>query len=206
MATALVPFPVRRDPFYDSRAWHELRYKALKASQGADGRPRCRCCHNPATDGNPIQVDHIKPRSKYPELELDPSNVQTMCRDCNMGKSNTDQTDWRKPQRSIFLPYREAWARDMAILRGPPCWQRTALIFAGALPVMALVAALGTVFIDNAQLPLEQVIWFGAIVLVTACSCANAARWFPAAPKPLTWGTEEDWNDVDLDWGGDRRR
>ena len=70
----------------------------------------------------------------------------------------------------------------------------------------ALVAALGTVFIDNAQLPLEQVIWFGAIVLVAACSCANAARWFPAAPKPLTWGTEEDWSDVDLDWGGDRRR
>ena len=123
-----------------------------------------------------------------------------------MGKSNTDQTDWRKPQRSIFLPYREAWARDMAILRGPPCWQRIALIFSFALPPMALCAVLGTVFIDHAQLPLEQVIWFGAIVLVAACSCANAARWFPAAPKPLTWGTEEDWSDVgDLDWGATRR-
>ena len=199
MATALVPVP--RDPFYDSRAWHELRYKALKKSDG-----RCQLCGARQTAENPLQVDHIKPRSKYPALALDLSNLQVLCRDCNQGKSNTDETDWRKPQRSIFLPYREAWARDMAILRGPPCWQRTALIFAGALPVMALCAVLGTVFIDNTQLPLEQVIWFGAIVLVAACSCANAARWFPAAPKPLTWGTEEDWSDVgDLDWGAPRR-
>ena len=200
MATALVPFPVRRDPFYDSQAWHELRYKALKKSDG-----RCQLCGARQTAENPLQVDHIKPRSKHPELALTLSNLQVLCRDCNQGKSNTDETDWRKPQRSIFLPYREAWARDMAILRGPPCWQRAALIFSFALPAVALCAVLGTVFIDQEQLPLDQAIWFGAIVLVTACSCANAARWFPAAPKPLTWGTEEDWSDVDLDWGGSRR-
>ena len=210
MATALVPFPVRRDPFYDSKAWHELRYKALaKAKKGPTGHPICDCCFHEGTPGNPIQVDHVKPRSTHPELALTLSNLQVLCRDCNQGKSNTDETDWRGAKSpmnfGILRPYREAWARDMAILRGPPCWQRTALIFSFALPPMALCAVLGTVFIDNAQLPLEQVIWFGAIVLVAACSCANAARWFPAAPKPLTWGTEEDWSDVDLDWGGSRR-
>jgi len=210
MATALVPFPIRRDPFYDSRAWHELRYKALKkAKKGPNGHPICSCCLHEGTANNPIQIDHIKPRSKFPELELDPTNMQPMCMKCNQGKSNTDETDWRSSGnwgRQFTKPYQEGFRRDMAILRGPACWQRTALIFAGALPPMALCAVLGTVFIDNAQLPLEQVIWFGAIVLVAACSCANAARWFPAAPKPLTWGTEEDWSDVgDLDWGAPRR-
>ena len=43
----------------------------------------------------PIHVDHIKPRSTHPELALDPNNLQVMCDDCNLGKSNTDQIDWR---------------------------------------------------------------------------------------------------------------
>ena len=203
MATALVPFPVRRDPFYDSQAWHELRYKALKKSDG-----RCQLCGARLTAENPLQVDHIKPRSKHPEMALTLSNLQVLCRACNLGKSNTDQTDWRSSGnwgRQFTKPYREGFRRDMAILRGPACWQRTALIFAGALPAVALCAVLGSVFIDDVRMPLDQAIWFGAIVLVAACSCANAARWFPAAPKPLTWGTEEDWSDVDLDWGGSRR-
>ena len=42
-----------------------------------------------------IHVDHIKPRSKYPELELDINNLQVLCEDCNIGKSNIDETDWR---------------------------------------------------------------------------------------------------------------
>ena len=210
MATALVPFPVRRDPFYDSQAWHELRYKALaKAKKGPTGHPICDCCFHEGTPVNPIQVDHIKPRSKRPDLALTLSNLEVLCRDCNLGKSNTDETDWRSSGnwgRQFTKPYQEGFRRDMAILRGPACWQRTALIFSFALPAVALCAVLGTAFIDQEQLPLDQAIWFGAIVLVAACSCANAARWFPAAPKPLTWGTEEDWSDVgDLDWGAPRR-
>jgi hypothetical protein len=42
-----------------------------------------------------IHVDHIKPRSSYPELELDIKNLQVLCRDCNLGKSNTCETDLR---------------------------------------------------------------------------------------------------------------
>jgi uncharacterized protein (TIGR02646 family) len=68
--------------FYESREWRELRYKALK-EQGH----KCKSCG--ATAENAVlHVDHIKPRSKYPELELDPSNVQVLCEDCNMGKSD----------------------------------------------------------------------------------------------------------------------
>jgi 5-methylcytosine-specific restriction endonuclease McrA len=42
-----------------------------------------------------IVVDHIKPRRKFPELELDLDNLQVLCNDCNMGKSNDDYTDFR---------------------------------------------------------------------------------------------------------------
>src|SRR5262249_39926358 len=39
--------------------------------------------------------DHIKPRSKFPELELELGNLQVLCADCNLGKRAWDQTDWR---------------------------------------------------------------------------------------------------------------
>jgi len=47
-----------------------------------------------------LHVDHIKPRSKYPELSLTFSNLQILCEDCNFGKSNIDQTDWR-PEEGV---------------------------------------------------------------------------------------------------------
>lgn len=73
--------------FYKTREWQELRYRALKLY----GK-KCGCCE--ATTG-PFHVDHIKPRSKHPELELEISNLQVLCADCNMGKGNKDETDWR---------------------------------------------------------------------------------------------------------------
>lgn len=73
--------------FFESKEWLDLRYKTLKRY----GR-LCMCCGD--TSGV-MQVDHIKPRSKYPELALDPENVQVLCKACNTGKSNKDETDWR---------------------------------------------------------------------------------------------------------------
>lgn len=76
--------------FYDSPEWLSLRYEALKQSAG-----RCACCGARPTEANPLHVDHIKPRSKHPELQLQLSNLQVLCRQCNLGKSNVDDTDWR---------------------------------------------------------------------------------------------------------------
>ena len=77
--------------FFNSRAWKELRYKVL-AKYGST----CMSCgRNPKIHNISIQVDHIKPRIKYPNLELDEDNLQVLCADCNQGKSYTDETDWR---------------------------------------------------------------------------------------------------------------
>ena len=76
--------------FYLSREWRALRYRVLRKF-GA----RCQCCGKTAADGVRIHVDHIKPRSKYPDLSLAFENLQVLCDDCNIGKSNKFTDDWR---------------------------------------------------------------------------------------------------------------
>ena len=74
--------------FYSSKEWRALRYRALKAY----GRT-CALCRE--TQGV-MHVDHIKPRSRFPHLELSFENLQILCEACNLGKSNKDKTDWRE--------------------------------------------------------------------------------------------------------------
>jgi HNH endonuclease len=76
--------------FYKTREWKKLRYTAIEKH----GRT-CACC---GAHGGMIHVDHIKPRSKWPELELVLDNLQVLCEDCNIGKGADFHTDWRKPE------------------------------------------------------------------------------------------------------------
>jgi 5-methylcytosine-specific restriction endonuclease McrA len=81
-----------RVTFYDSPEWQRLRYRVLVNAKGS-----CMCCGATAkSSAAPLHVDHIKPRSRYPELELELSNLQVLCRACNLGKSAWDETDWRE--------------------------------------------------------------------------------------------------------------
>ena len=80
--------------FYASQQWRSLRYKALKRGGG-----RCDLCGAVPSKDQPLHVDHIRPRSKFPALALELSNLQVLCKDCNLGKSNRDDTDWRKARR-----------------------------------------------------------------------------------------------------------
>jgi hypothetical protein len=96
-----VPFKKKSDEapdFYKSREWIALRYKALTTY----GK-RCMCCGE--TEGV-MQVDHIKPRSKHPELALTFSNLQVLCEPCNSGKSNTDETDWRAQEQIMNAAFK----------------------------------------------------------------------------------------------------
>ena len=88
-----------RTGFYWSDEWRRVRYAALRASRGV-----CEVCGNGPSPGKPLHVDHIRPRSLYPKLELELSNLQVMCCDCNLGKSNSDEIDWRKKDEE------EKWA------------------------------------------------------------------------------------------------
>ena len=81
---------VTSDAFLQSYEWRKLRMVVLK-KRGA----RCECCGATPQDGIRINVDHVKPRKKFPELALTESNLQVLCHDCNHGKGNWDETDWR---------------------------------------------------------------------------------------------------------------
>ncbi|HVX91213.1 MAG TPA: HNH endonuclease [Candidatus Paceibacterota bacterium] len=73
--------------FYESYSWRKLRYEVLKGF----GR-KCMLC---GQDKGVFHVDHIKPLRKYWELRLVKENLQILCEECNHGKGNWDETDWR---------------------------------------------------------------------------------------------------------------
>lgn len=94
--------------FLKSYEWRSLRMKVLKKY----GR-KCACCGATPDNGVVMHVDHIKPRRKYPELALTEDNLQVLCEECNHGKGNWDETDWRnendqtnQSQQTVFNGFR----------------------------------------------------------------------------------------------------
>lgn len=81
----------KRSEVHNSSRWTTIRYAVLKRDKG-----RCVLCGRSAEDGIKLHVDHIKPVSIYPELYYDINNLQTLCSDCNIGKSDSDSINWRK--------------------------------------------------------------------------------------------------------------
>ena len=62
-----------------------LRFLVLKR----DNFKCCICGRSPATTSNlELHVDHIQPYSKGGETVLE--NLQTLCSDCNLGKSDLE--------------------------------------------------------------------------------------------------------------------
>lgn len=79
------------DAFYTSKEWRELRIRVLEKYEC-----KCMMCgRSPKAHKVIIHCDHIKPRSRYPQLSLTFDNLQLLCEDCNLGKSNKYETDWR---------------------------------------------------------------------------------------------------------------
>ena len=70
--------------FYASAEWRLIRQKVIE-EQGQV----CSQCQKEIIDEFDLTVDHIKPRSKFPDLALELSNLQVLCRSCNSAKSNT---------------------------------------------------------------------------------------------------------------------
>jgi HNH endonuclease len=101
---------IASDAFLDSYDWKRLRYEVLKNHDGL-----CEVCGRGRPHGQVLNVDHIKPRRKHPELALDIKNLQVLCGDCNHGKGNWDSTDWRNRAPAITPEERAmdraAWER-----------------------------------------------------------------------------------------------
>lgn len=84
-----IPFFPENSSFYSTPEWRSLRMDVLERDRG-----KCQLCGVTRSDGAQLHVDHIVPISKG-GAKLDIENLQTLCRDCNLGKGNRYDTDWR---------------------------------------------------------------------------------------------------------------
>ena len=71
--------------FYSSPEWQQVRSEVIKEKGQV-----CSECGVYYEDSYHITVDHIRPRSKYPELALELSNLRVLCRRCNSSKGDKD--------------------------------------------------------------------------------------------------------------------
>jgi len=91
------------------------------------------------------------------------------------------------------MTYRACFQRDLAILRGPPGWRKTLLIFGMVLPIVGLCANVDMVTVDHATV--AEIIWFDCGLLVIAATSANTARgwsWSGSTKSEPAIAPEED--------------
>jgi 5-methylcytosine-specific restriction endonuclease McrA len=82
--------------FYTSKEWLSFRIQMLKKLGF-----RCFACGVTAKERT-LHVDHIKPRSIYPELSFCEDNIQILCVDCNIGKGVLRKLDFSiEPKRPV---------------------------------------------------------------------------------------------------------
>lgn len=82
--------PDRAKRFYRSVEWRRARVDALVKNDG-----RCELCGQGKKDGVTLNVDHIKPLRLHWTLRADVNNLQVLCNECNHGKGNRYEIDWR---------------------------------------------------------------------------------------------------------------
>lgn len=80
----------RSRTFYQSPEWRFLRIQALSK------RSSCEACGASPATGAVLHVDHILPRSIYPQFALSLNNLQILCESCNMGKGNVVTTNFKR--------------------------------------------------------------------------------------------------------------
>ena len=71
--------------------WRKLRSLIIKRDKGL-----CQRCFIKygIINGEDLQVHHIKPRVKYPELMFEESNLITLCRTCNLQLGTNEKLDF----------------------------------------------------------------------------------------------------------------
>lgn len=90
------------DPNFASVFASRIQWWWIKSKVQGPGKfygARCAHCHKWARRGD-AHLDHIKPKSKYPELAYAITNLQYLCAKCNRVKHDYDGDDWRQVIKS----------------------------------------------------------------------------------------------------------
>lgn len=90
-----------RDKELTTQRWNRFRKLIIDRDGGI-----CMSCyikHGEYVMDN-LQVHHIKPRYKYPELTYEATNCVTMCRTCNVTIGVQEQLDFDYEPQPLALP------------------------------------------------------------------------------------------------------
>lgn len=78
--------------FYSTSEWRDLRIIFITKMK-KKGKLTCSYCDVSMKESN-VHVDHIKPRSIYPELAMDLNNLAISCQKCNSSKGAKSLSAW----------------------------------------------------------------------------------------------------------------
>jgi hypothetical protein len=77
------------------RVRYRDRYREVRDAVLARDNYTCALCGKKPKRRGGLHLDHIRPRSTHPHLDLDPANLQALCASCNRHKHDYDGDDWR---------------------------------------------------------------------------------------------------------------
>lgn len=78
---------IEDERFYGSPEWKILREAFLRTQRKLSGHYVCHYCQKRIWYD--VTIDHFRPRSKFPKLALEMSNLRLACRSCNSSKGDT---------------------------------------------------------------------------------------------------------------------
>lgn len=81
-----------------TKRWRDLRKVIINRDGGYC--QRCFIKYNIIESDN-LQVHHVKPRIKYPELMFEETNLITLCKTCNLNLGIEEELDF-EPNEKIF--------------------------------------------------------------------------------------------------------
>ncbi|MFY0762148.1 HNH endonuclease signature motif containing protein [Metabacillus dongyingensis] len=93
---------IERNKDLVSSKWRKFRLRIIKRD-GAHCQ-RCLIKYSTITTAN-MQVHHIKPRIKYPDLTFEETNCVTLCQRCNLDIGIKEQLDFEFEIKQVETPY-----------------------------------------------------------------------------------------------------
>ena len=98
----------KRKPYRHRRQWALLRQAHLAKY------PHCHRCARISKRVAADQVDHIIPLAWHPAGELDPENLQSLCRSCHGTKTRREQGGQAFDYRKGRVYHKETWQRAIS--------------------------------------------------------------------------------------------
>ena len=71
--------------------YYDVEYRIMRENIFNRYEKKCMKCDSIRL----LELDHIRPVSKHPELFLCEDNMQILCKTCNREKSNKNENDYR---------------------------------------------------------------------------------------------------------------